>query len=148
MQTDPVCRMQVDPQRAAGRSEYHGKMYYFCAPGCKNRFDNNPAQYAALEPAQTLVQLSPKPAVSAAAEYTCPMHPEVRQLGPGFCPKCGMALEPVEVTGEEANPELDDMKRRFAVSIALTIPLLILMVFELWPNRIGSRWIHSPLTGW
>src|ERR1700745_1221708 len=119
MQTDPVCGMQVDPQQAAGQSEYQGKTYYFCAPGCKKRFDSNPAQYTAPGPAQTLAQLAPKP-MESVAEYACPMHPAVRQLGPGFCPKCGMALEPVEVTGEEVNPELRDMTRRFFVSVALT----------------------------
>src|ERR1700728_4592978 len=89
---DPVCGMQVDPQKAAA-SQLAGTMYYFCCEGCKKKFEGRVAPVAA----------------SGAAEYTCPMHPEVRQKGPGACPKCGMALEPLEITGQEANPELEEM---------------------------------------
>ncbi len=150
--------MQVDPQKAAAKSEYEGKTYYFCAPGCKKKFDTSPAQYLAPK-LQPLTQLSANltkppaaspPAATATrpAEYTCPMHPEVRQFGPGACPKCGMALEPLEITGEEVNPELEDMKRRFSISIALTVPLLILMVIEMFPHPAGRNWTASLLSGW
>lgn len=168
MVRDPVCGMTVDPEKAAAKSEYLGRTYYFCWTGCKTKFDSNPGQYTAAKPeSQGFVQLSSAPSAhpaepglrveaethrghigspgrqAAAAEYTCPMHPEVRQLGPGTCPKCGMALEPVEITGEEVNPELDDMKRRLWVSLILTTPLLVLMALEsLWPGT------SSRLTGW
>jgi P-type Cu+ transporter len=94
---DPVCGMQVDPAKAAGTSEYHGQTYDFCSKGCKTKFDANPARF------QTSPGPPPIPEAAAphthghgdAREYTCPMDPEVRQIGPGACPKCGMALEPV-----------------------------------------------------
>lgn len=126
LEIDPVCGMQVDPETAAARSEFEAKTYYFCCEGCKKKFEGN---------------ARPAPA-SGAAEYTCPMHPEVRQKGPGACPKCGMALEPVEVTGLEANPELAEMQRRFWVSAILTIPLLFLMF---WPVGPMTRWIQLAL---
>ena len=81
-------------------------------------------------------------------EYTCPMHPEVRKRGPGSCPKCGMALEPVDVTEEADNPELRDMSRRFWWSAALTAPILAFMVAELLPARFADRLMASPLTRW
>ena len=123
---DPVCGMQVDPEKAAARSEFEGKTYYFCCAGCKKKFEGNAMPVA----------------TSGAAEYTCPMHPEVRQKRPGACPKCGMALEPLEVTGAEANPELAEMERRFWVSAALTIPLLILMF---WAMSHMTCFIHLAL---
>ncbi|HEX3684020.1 MAG TPA: heavy metal translocating P-type ATPase [Bryobacteraceae bacterium] len=129
MAIDPVCGMQVDPQNAAA-SQLAGKMYYFCCEGCKKKFEGRAAPVAA----------------SSAGEYTCPMHPEVRQKGPGACPKCGMALEPLEITGAEANPELEAMQRRFWISAALTIPLLVLMIFEMtgWAMP-GARWVQLAL---
>lgn len=111
-ETDPVCGMQVDPQKAASSSEFQGKQYYFCCAGCKKKFDAAPAQYTgqrakhAVPAAQPLVMVAPaapalksavKHAATLATEYTCPMDPEVRQSGPGICPKCGMALEPAGV---------------------------------------------------
>ena len=122
---DPVCGMTVDPQHAAGSSVYEGKTYYFCSKGCVAKFEANPEKY--LHPAA-----SPEPMTTEAAgvEYTCPMHPEVRQIGPGSCPKCGMALEPATFTSasvDEVNPEYIDMRRRFWISAALTAPLLVLM---------------------
>src|SRR4051794_25877963 len=101
---DPVCGMSVTKEKAAGTYEYKGEHYYFCALSCLKKFQADPEKY-----------LNPKPAAAAdgAGKYTCPMHPEVIQDGPGTCPKCGMALEPLEVTHEEqANPELADMRRR------------------------------------
>ena len=96
--TDPVCGMMVDPEHAAGSSEYQGRRYLFCSTSCLARFQAAPEQYIhhrstgeARAGPQTLH-------TSGAAEYTCPMHPEIRQRGPGTCPKCGMALEPVTLT--------------------------------------------------
>jgi len=117
---DPVCGMKVDPHTAKHRASHEGRPYYFCSAGCKTKFEANPGQYLAKEAAK------PAPAKSGAI-YTCPMHPEVRQVGPGSCPICGMALEPEEVTLEEGpNPELADMQRRFWIGLVLTLPVLVL----------------------
>ena len=88
---DPVCGMHVDPAKAAGTSQHEGQTYYFCSKGCKTKFDANPDTF--LTPAAP--RPAPAPPHGDAREYTCPMDPEVRQIGPGACPKCGMALEPV-----------------------------------------------------
>src|SRR5579864_8052999 len=123
---DPVCGMTVDPQHPAGTSVYQGKTYYFCSKGCVAKFEANAEKYLHPE-----AQAEPMEAeIAAGIEYTCPMHPEVRQLGPGSCPKCGMALEPATFTISsihEVNPEYIDMRRRFWFSAALTAPLLALM---------------------
>lgn len=135
--------MQVIPQKAAGQSDYEGRPYYFCGLGCKKKFDADPERYLAPEPAPTEITAPP------GAEYTCPMHPEVRQLTPGACPKCGMALEPTEITGEEVNPELDFMRRRFWICLGLTIPLLVLMIFEMlhhtWGDSRAVAWVQLAL---
>ncbi len=116
---DPVCHMDVDPATAAGKHEYQGVTYYFCNPRCLDKFRADPEKY-----------LSPQPASAPTAKdvyYTCPMDPEVRQLGPGACPKCGMALEPEVATAqEEKNPELEYMQRRFWVSVPLTAVVMVL----------------------
>ena len=131
--------MTVDPQQAAGSSAYRGKTYYFCSKGCATKFEENPEKY--LHPAA-----HPEPMAIEAApgvEYTCPMHPEVRQIGPGSCPKCGMALEPATFTSasvDEVNPEYLDMRRRFWLSTALTAPLLVLMYLG-----ANSRWLDFAL---
>ena len=137
---DPVCGMTVDPQHAAGSSVYQGKTYYFCSKGCVAKFEANPEKY--LHPA---AQPEPMEAEAAAAGvvYTCPMHPEVRQIGPGSCPKCGMALEPATFTlanVDDVNPEYIDMRRRFWFSAALTAPLLVLMYLG-----VHSRWVEFAL---
>jgi Cu+-exporting ATPase len=135
MEKDLVCGMQVDPNKAAGKSEYQGKVYYFCAPSCKKKFDANPTQYVGKVSAPGLVQIGiaahkPAPPPRTDIQFTCPMDPEVRQLGPGTCPKCGMALEPATATLEDQpNHELIDMTRRFWASVALSAPLLVAMIF-------------------
>jgi len=131
---DPVCGMSVDPARATGTSLYQGTTYYFCGSGCLRKFEANPERYVNPEP----VAATPAPAPTTAATiYTCPMHPEIRQTGPGNCPICGMALEPAEpLAAEEADdPELRSMTRRFWVAAALTVPVLILGMAE-----IGVWW--------
>src|SRR5687767_5318167 len=92
---DPVCGMTVDPARAAGSSEHDGKTIYFCSKGCKAKFDAAPEQYVGR--AVTARPADPKgpPHVTSGSKWTCPMHPEVVQDGPGSCPICGMALEPL-----------------------------------------------------
>ncbi len=137
---DPVCGMTVDPRHAAGSSAYQGKTYYFCSKGCVARFETNPEKY--LHPAAPPETMDTE-ITAAGIEYTCPMHPEVRQIGPGSCPKCGMALEPATLTianADEVNPEYIDMRRRFWFSTALTAPLLILMY-------LGAhlRWVEFAL---
>src|SRR5690348_1896297 len=117
---DPVCGMWVDPATAKHRAEHSGASYYFCSAGCRSKFVADPSRYLAARP---------KPAVPAPAGtiYTCPMHPQIRQLGPGSCPICGMALEP-EVATAEAGPsaELIDMRRRFWIGLGLSVPVVVL----------------------
>ena len=126
---DPVCGMTVgtNPDLAV---EHIGTTYYFCSASCRAKFLDHPAKY-----------LTPPPAPAAATRplpaqvvYTCPMHPEIRQIGPGNCPKCGMALEPLVAAADEDSSELDDMTRRLWVSIALTLPLLIVTMSEFLPG--------------
>ncbi len=118
---DPVCGMNVDPQNAAGGIfTYKENKYFFCNPRCKEKFKSDPQKY-----------LHPKPQNKidhSNVEYTCPMHPEVKQIGPGTCPICGMALEPTEISLdiEEDKTELNDMSRRFWVSVILCLPLLVI----------------------
>jgi Cu+-exporting ATPase len=127
---DPVCGMTVTPGQAAGSLDYSGKRYYFCNSHCEEQFRENPERF-----------LSPHPAEPARmdVEYTCPMDPEIRQFGPGTCPKCGMALEPVAAAGEEQTPELASMQRRFWASAAFTVPLLVLMILNMLPGRSRFR---------
>ncbi len=211
LEKDPVCGMSVDPVRAKATHAHDGKTYYFCCPGCKEKFKADPAKYLApktfvgiapmsakpmqIAPAPSaLIGIAPaapaahahpaqapaaRPGAAAAApsksvqdEYICPMDPEVHQQGPGDCPKCGMALEPAvaalpatktEYTcpmhpeilrdapgscpicgmaleprtvdiGEEKNPELVDMTRRFWISVALTIPVLAIVMAGVVPG--------------
>src|SRR5260370_29278022 len=102
---DPVCGMQVDPAKAAGQSQYQGLTYSFCSLGCKKKFDLNPVQYMQSDaelpflPPDAEVQAATKPVASAPTQgkHTCPMHLEVKADKPGSCPKCGMALEPVNL---------------------------------------------------
>ena len=194
MERDPVCGMNVDPNKAAAKVEHGEKTYYFCAAGCAKRFQQAPEKY--LQPAKVLAAPSglvnlhgaSKSAATGAApatnhakrskqeasvapttgeeerqltferfssalmeaRYTCPMHPEIVQVGPGSCPICGMALEPMDVLAEvEADPEYDSMRLRFWVSATLSAPLLALAMFG---DSLGlhvapaiSHWIEFAL---
>ncbi len=116
--TDPVCGMTVDPHTAKHRHQHHGHTYYFCSAGCRTKFAADPVKY--------LGPRAPAPAPQGAI-YTCPMHPEIRQQGPGACPICGMALEPEIASAETGpNPELADMTRRFWIGLVLSLPVLAL----------------------
>ena len=117
---DPVCGMSVDPQNARHSLQHAGQTFSFCSARCRERFAATPATYLAGAAA------TPAPA-PAGTIYTCPMHPEVRQVGPGFCPICGMALEPAEAEAAAGpNPELVDMTRRFWFGLVLTLPVFVL----------------------
>ena len=141
---DPVCAMDVDPHSAAGQAEHGGTTYYFCSPHCHAKFEANPEQF--VHPTQ---QSGPSaPAEGEVVEYTCPMHPEIRQPGPGACPICGMALEPVTVTADSApSPELRDMSRRFWISTLLTIPVVVLeMGTHFFPGAF--EWLSASAATW
>lgn len=168
---DPVCGMAVDPAKAAGNVEHKGKTYYFCSKRCAERFAQDPEKFLAASgtagmehshaqghapahasahaPAQSQMQNASAaaahplatPANAQGVRYTCPMHPEVVQIGPGTCPICGMALEPMDVFAEvEADPEYDSMRRRFWVSAALSLPVLVLSMFG---DALGLRMTHG-----
>ena len=115
---DPVCGMTVDPHTAKHRADYRGHTYYFCSAGCREKFVADPQKYLGARQAET---------VPEGTIYTCPMHPQIRQVGPGSCPICGMALEP-EIAGTEVgpNPELVDMTRRFWIGLVLSLPVVAL----------------------
>jgi Cu+-exporting ATPase len=130
---DPVCGMMVDPEKAAGKVEHDGKTYYFCSARCAERFRNEPEEFLAAPGTAGMEHNAAPvaaPAVAKNVRYTCPMHPEIVQLGPGSCPKCGMALEPMDIVAEEqAEPEYESMRKRFWVSVAFSLPLLVLSMF-------------------
>jgi Cu+-exporting ATPase len=149
--------MKVDPAKAAAHVHHAGKDYSFCCKGCAAKFEAEPARWLAPKPAAQLVRLgassaklaAPKPAAprqaSLEVEYVCPMDPEVSQMGPGTCPKCGMALEPREAALETANPELASMTRRLWVCSALTAPLLGFMFAGLATDAAWVRWLEFAL---
>jgi Cu+-exporting ATPase len=140
---DPVCGMTVDPEKAAAKVELAGKTYYFCSKGCAERFSRNPEKSLvapgtagmghASTPSQHGAIQHPEVTAPRASDggkkvrYTCPMHPQIIRMGPGSCPICGMALEPMDAFAEvEADPEYDSMRLRFWVSAALSLPVLLL----------------------
>src|SRR5262249_54870946 len=164
---DPVCGMTVTPEKAAATAEYDGKLWHFCCKGCAAKFAADPEKYAsgAAKPHHThsaMVQLGAAPAAPPVAkegervEYTCPMHPEVVAYRPGPCPICGMALELRVATGEQDDTELRDMERRLWISAALTLPLFLIAMAEMFTAfALGSReggWIQlllaTPVVLW
>jgi P-type Cu+ transporter len=148
--TDPVCGMSVDPYTAKHRLAYKGQDYFFCSGHCRERFEREPDKFLQPKP--------PQAAPQAGAIYTCPMHPEVKQAGPGACPICGMALEPEQISLDDApDPELIDMVRRFRIAMALTIPVFVIemgghlglmhLLPENWSNWI-SLVLSTPVVLW
>ncbi len=116
---DPVCGMSVDPATAKYRAEHEKTAYFFCCAKCQEKFTADPQAY--------LGEKKPEPPLPQGTIYTCPMHPQIRQVGPGNCPICGMALEPEVMTAEVGpNPELADMTRRFWIGLALAVPVFLL----------------------
>ncbi|MBA3666634.1 MAG: heavy metal translocating P-type ATPase [Sphingomonas sp.] len=142
---DPVCGMTVDPAATPHHAHHGGEEYHFCSAGCRTKFVANPDRYLG-------DSTRPEPEATPGAMWTCPMHPEIRQVGPGTCPICGMALEPEEPSLDGApNPELVDFTRRLWVAGALTVPLLIVsMIAEMLGLRIvspaASPWVQLALT--
>jgi Cu+-exporting ATPase len=143
---DPVCGMMVDPRTSGGKVAHGEQAYYFCSQRCAERFEKDPGKFlakpgaAGMESSTSAGQSEQSTHASPAIErpsaankdipYTCPMHPEIVQVGPGSCPICGMALEPVDAFAEvETDPEYDSMLRRFWVSAALSLPVLLLAMF-------------------
>ncbi|WP_353226672.1 heavy metal translocating P-type ATPase [Novosphingobium sp.] len=122
---DPVCGMMVDPHKTGHRAAHDGHPYYFCSAECRTKFVAAPDKY--LTPPETPKALQSHEPVPEGTIYTCPMHPQIRQIGPGACPICGMALEPEVMTAETPpNPELADFTRRFWIGLALTIPVFVI----------------------
>nr|WP_311274755.1 heavy metal translocating P-type ATPase [Methylobacterium sp. WCS2018Hpa-22] len=139
--------MTVDPHTAKHRAEHGGRPYYFCSNGCRTKFEAEPFRY--LDPAGAVAKAETAP---EGAVYTCPMHPQIRQVGPGSCPICGMALEPATVSLDDGpNEELVDMTRRFWVGLVLTLPVFALEMgghLTGLTERIGqqnSNWIQFAL---
>src|SRR5262245_39366006 len=117
---DPVCGMAVEPHTTRHLATHEGHTYYFCANACRERFLSSPGRYLARDGDRQ--QPAPPGAI-----YTCPMHPQIRQVGPGVCPICGMALEPVDVEAQAGpNPELIDMRRRLRIGLVLAAPVAAL----------------------
>ncbi len=130
---DPVCKMTVDPEQTKHKLDHVGAVIAFCSAGCMKKFSADPKSYA---PGAATPQKAPSHD-DESVDYTCPMHPEIVQKGPGPCPKCGMALEPKEVSADSnasANAELADMQRRFVVSAVFTLPLFVLAMGEMLPG--------------
>lgn len=124
--TDPVCGMQVTAENAVASTQHDEQTYLFCSARCHERFTSDPGAFLNGSPGDAPAQNAPKGAV-----YTCPMHPEVKQVGPGSCSICGMALEPESVTEPQDDTELRDMTKRFFVAAALTLPVVVLAMGDM-----------------
>jgi Cu+-exporting ATPase len=133
---DPVCGMAVNPKTSKHRFEYRGETFHFCSSGCRIKFAADPPKYLDKSKPQ---DNAPAPEGTI---YTCPMHPEIRQPGPGSCPICGMALEPEIVSLDAApDPELADMTRRFWIGAVLSVPLVVL---EMGSHLAGGHGLIDP----
>ena len=136
---DPVCGMSVDPATSKHRFDHQGHAFHFCSAGCRTKFSADPVKY--------LEKREPPPEMPAGTIYTCPMHPEIRQEGPGTCPICGMALEPDVISLDDApNPELADMTKRFWIGAVLAAPVVVL---EMGGHLVGGHGLVDPvLSNW
>ena len=152
---DPVCGMNVDPAKTPHHADHQSVAYHFCAARCRERFLADPAKYLTAKDGHVPVAAT-KPGVI----YTCPMHPQIRQEGPGSCPICGMALEPENAAHAEDGPsaELIDMTRRFWIGLALSLPVLVLEMgghltgLAMWLGQQNSNWLQlllaTPVVLW
>jgi Cu+-exporting ATPase len=153
---DPICGMTVDPEKSQYKADYQKHTYYFCSPSCLAKFQADPTKAAkrhklpnSPETAPTVQSKSATvPPQAGNAQWTCPMHPQIVRHGPGSCPICGMALEPINITASDENPELASMSRRFWVGVALTVPLLVLMVSDILPSMPIQHWVDSRMLVW
>ncbi|HVU89575.1 MAG TPA: heavy metal translocating P-type ATPase [Pirellulales bacterium] len=157
---DPVCGMTVDPAKTPHKHAHADKTYYFCSAGCVRKFAADPAKYLSANQSAIATHdhehhageahhANPHAPASKDAEFTCPMHPEVRQIGPGSCPICGMALEPVDITAAgEDHSELRDMRRRLWISAALTIPLFVIAMSEMIPGAPLAHLLSPRVSAW
>ncbi len=142
--------MNVDPASAVHSATFDGATYYFCCAGCREKFASDPATYVTGRQ-ESVHHAAPDRAAKpvSAAGYTCPMHPEVVRDAPGPCPICGMALEPLAATAEQAaDPELADMTRRFRISAALAVPTLLLSMSDLLPGEPVQHALGAGLVVW
>jgi Cu+-exporting ATPase len=147
--------MTVDPHATAHRHQHAGRMYYFCSAGCRSKFAADPDKYASPSPGRSAGAAPPLPEGTI---YTCPMHPQIRQIGPGSCPICGMALEPELAATSEGSPELNEMSRRFWISLALAAPVVALEMgrhiadLHMLIGQRASGWIQlvlaTPIVLW
>ena len=136
---DPVCGMTVNPAKTAHHATHEGQEYHFCSAGCRSKFIAAPAKYLAQA-------VRPTPQAAEGAIWTCPMHPQIRQPGSGTCPICGMALEPEAPSLDDVpNPELVDFTRRWWVSAALSVPLLIL---TMGTDLLGLHLVNPAISPW
>ena len=133
---DPVCGITV-PANSDKAVKFQGHTYFFCSDKCMARFNASPSQF-----------LKSGTAPQAGTVYTCPMHPEIRQIGPGTCPKCGMTLEPLVASDVEDTSEIEDMSRRFWVSVVLTAPLLFVTMSEFVPGLNLHHWFGRDFFNW
>lgn len=144
---DPVCGMTVQPATAAGRYEFQGKTYYFCATSCLAKFQKDPSYYL-LPPEQRAPLVMPVPP-GGVVEYICPMDPEVLETKPGACRICGMALEPKVISADEAgNPELDDMSRRFWLGLGPATLVMLLAMSDMIPGLPLQQWFGGAALNW
>ncbi len=138
MAKDPICGMTVD-EATPLHAERDGRTFYFCSEHCREKFLAGSATE------------KPRTETKAGSDYTCPMHPEVRQDHPGSCPKCGMALEPVDVSAgsdEGGNAELKDMTRRFRIGAALALPVFLLAMAHMIPPLGRQPWVGGDVSRW
>ena len=136
---DPVCGMEVqEPPKI--KTIWQSETYGFCSSGCLTKFQTDPAKY--IQPKEVSKVSNPK------ALYTCPMHPEVIQEGPGSCPKCGMALEPKDVSTSADNSEYKDMSKRFWVSLIFSVPIILLAMLEIFPNKSIEKILSMKVINW
>ena len=156
---DPVCGMKVDIHAGKPKFDYGGATYHFCREGCKTKFAADPEHY--LEPGRNERRRALKKAEPSKRLYTCPMDPEIVQEGPGICPKCGMALEPMGVPDAASgpNPELTDFVSRLKIALLFTLPLFVLAMgahvglpVHDWFGARGSQWVEFllalPVVAW
>ncbi|HXM99823.1 MAG TPA: heavy metal translocating P-type ATPase [Candidatus Dormibacteraeota bacterium] len=155
---DPVCGMMVEPAKAAGKVSHDGKTYFFCSKRCAERFEQDPRKFLAT-PGTTGMEAAPAAPSQGSKEvrYTCPMHPQIVQIGPGTCPICGMALEPMDISAEaESDPEYDNMRKRLWISAFLSAPVLLLSMLgefvDLHLSPLTRNWIEfflaTPVVLW